>query len=127
MGKKIISTDTAPKAIGPYNQAVVFNQMVFVSGQIAIDPETGQINHQDIKTETTQVLKNLEAILIAAGSTLKKVLKVTIFVKNMQDYERINAVYSHYFAGEFSPARELVEVSALPKYVNIEISAIAAL
>jgi 2-iminobutanoate/2-iminopropanoate deaminase len=127
MEKKIIATEKAPKAIGPYNQAVAYNQMLFVSGQIALHPVTGELNQQDIESETKQVLDNLTAILKEAGSSLEKVLKVTIFVKNMQDYAKINAVYATYFIGETAPARELVEVSALPKYVNIEISAIAAL
>jgi 2-iminobutanoate/2-iminopropanoate deaminase len=127
MEKKIIATNKAPKAIGPYNQAVAYNQMLFVSGQIALHPVTGELNQQDIESETKQVLDNLTAILKEAGSSLEKVLKVTIFVKNMQDYAKINAVYATYFSGGNAPARELVEVSALPRYVNIEISAIAAM
>lgn len=112
--------------IGPYNQAVVHNNVVYISGQIAIDPATGDLVLDDIETETRQVLQNLKAILEAAGSGLEKVLKATVFVKDMNMFGRINAVYGEYFKPEFAPARELVQVSELPKFVNIEISVIAA-
>lgn len=112
--------------IGPYNQAVVHNNVVYISGQIAIDPATGDLVLDDIEAETRRVLQNLKAILEAAGSGLEKVLKATVFVKDMNMFGRINAVYGEYFKPEFAPARELVQVSELPKFVNIEISVIAA-
>ncbi len=111
--------------IGPYNQAVVHNNVVYISGQIAIDPATGDLVLDDIEAETRQVLQNLKAILEASGSGLEKVLKATVFVKDMNMFGRINAVYGEYFKPEFAPARELVQVSELPKFVNIEISVIA--
>lgn len=123
--KIIINTKNAPLPIGPYNQATVFNGMVFISGQIAIDPATNELVLDNIETETHRVLKNLGAILEAAGSGYEKVLKATVFVKDMNLFSRINAVYGEYFKPEFAPARELVQVSELPKFVNIEISVIA--
>ncbi len=123
--KQIVNTEKAPLPIGPYNQAVALNGLLFVSGQIAIDPASGQLVLDNIEAETHQVLKNLQAILEAAGSSLQKVLKSTVFVKDMELFGRINAVYGEYFQPEFAPARELVQVTALPKYVNIEISVIA--
>lgn len=123
--KSIINTPHAPLPIGPYNQATVYNGLVFVSGQIALDPATGALLLEDIETETHRVLKNVQAILEAAGSSLPQVLKATVFIKDMNLFGRINAVYAEYFAPEFAPARELVQVSELPKYVNIEISVIA--
>ncbi|MBL7780912.1 MAG: RidA family protein [Saprospiraceae bacterium] len=125
--KQIINTPNAPMPIGPYNQAVSFNGMLYVSGQIAIDPATGQLVLDNIEAETHRVLQNLQAILTAAGSSLEKVLKATVFVKDMELFGRINAVYGEYFKPEFAPARETVEVSALPKYVNVEISVIASI
>lgn len=125
--KQLINTPAAPLPIGPYNQAVAFNGLLFVSGQIAIDPATGDLVLADIETETHRVLKNLKAILEAAGSSLENVLKATVFVKDMNLFGRINVVYGEYFKPEFAPARELVQVSELPKFVNIEISVIAAL
>jgi 2-iminobutanoate/2-iminopropanoate deaminase len=125
--KNIIKTDTAPLPIGPYNQAVAFNGMLFVSGQIALDPKTGALVLDDIETETHRVLQNVQAILEAAGSSLDKVIKASVFVKDMNLFGRINAVYATYFAEATAPARELVQVSELPKFVNIEISVIAAL
>jgi 2-iminobutanoate/2-iminopropanoate deaminase len=123
--KKIIKTDKAPLPIGPYNQAVVANGFVYVSGQIAIHPATGDLVLSDIETETHQVLTNVRAILEAAGSDLDQVVKVSVFVKDMQMFGRINAIYAQYFREENAPARELVQVSELPKFVNIEISVIA--
>lgn len=123
--KSIINTPNAPLPIGPYNQATVFNGMLFVSGQIALDPATNTLVMDDIETETHRVLKNVQAILEAAGSSLKQVLKATVFVKDMGMFSRINAVYAEYFPSEVAPARELVQVSELPKYTNIEISVIA--
>ncbi len=124
--KKIISTTNAPAAIGPYNQAVAHNGVLYASGQIAIDPATGELVEGSIEEETHRVLKNVGAILEAAGCTYADALKVSVFVKNMNHFSRINAVYAEYFKPEFAPARELVEVANLPKYVNIEISVIAA-
>jgi 2-iminobutanoate/2-iminopropanoate deaminase len=123
--KQIINTPTAPLPIGPYNQAVVFNGMVFASGQIAIDPATNELVLDDIETETHRVLQNVQAILEAAGSSLEKVIKASVFVKDMNLFGRINVVYGEYFKPAFAPARELVQVSELPKFVNIEISVIA--
>ena len=125
--KQIINTPNAPMPIGPYNQAVSLNGMLDVSGQIAIDPATGQLVLDNIEAETHRVLQNLQAILAAAGSSLEKVLKATVFVKDMELFGRINAVYGEYFKPEFAPARETVEVSALPKFVNVEISVIASI
>ncbi len=125
--KQLINTPTAPLPIGPYNQAVAHNGLLFVSGQIAIDPATGELVLDNIEAETHQVLKNLKAIVEAGGSSLEKVLKATVFVKDMNLFGRINAVYGEYFKPEFAPARELVQVSELPKFVNIEVSVIASL
>lgn len=111
--------------IGPYNQATLFNGMLFVSGQIALDPVSGELVLDDIETETHRVLQNVKAVLDAAGSSLEKVLKASVFVKDMNLFGRINVVYGEYFKPEFAPARELVQVAELPKFVNIEISVIA--
>ncbi|HAD12661.1 MAG TPA: reactive intermediate/imine deaminase [Saprospirales bacterium] len=123
--KQLINTPNAPLPIGPYNQATSLNGLMFVSGQIAIDPATNDLVLDNIEAETHQVLRNLKAILEAGGSSLEKVLKATVFVKDMNLFGRINAVYGEYFKPEFAPARELVQVSELPKFVNIEISVIA--
>ena len=125
--KQLVNTPAAPLPIGPYNQAVAHNGILYVSGQIAIDPATGDLVLDSIETETHRVLQNLKAILEAAGSGLEKVLKATVFVRDMNLFGRINAVYGGYFKPEFAPARELVQVSELPKFVNIEISVIAEL
>jgi 2-iminobutanoate/2-iminopropanoate deaminase len=124
--KKIISTTKAPGAIGPYNQGIVHNGVLYASGQIAIDPSTGELVQGSIEEETHRVLKNIGGILEAAGCSYQDVLKASVFVKDMNHFSRINAVYAEYFKPEFAPARELVEVSNLPKFVNIEISVIAA-
>lgn len=125
--KQIINTPNAPAPIGPYNQSVAFNGLLFVSGQIAINPATGDLVLDSIEDETHRVLQNLRAILDAAGSSLEQVLKATVFVRDMNQFGRINVVYGEYFKPEFAPARELVQVSELPKFVNIEISVIAAM
>jgi 2-iminobutanoate/2-iminopropanoate deaminase len=121
--KKIISTDRAPAAVGPYAQAVQYGDLLFVSGQIAIDPESGQIVEGDIEVQTKQVMENLQAIIKEAGMTLQNVLKCSCFLKDMEDFVKFNAVYNGYFA-ESLPARETVEVGRLPKDVRVEVSAI---
>ena len=122
--KKIISTAHAPSGIGPYSQAVLAGGVLYTAGQIAIVPETRELNLSNITTETHQVMKNLEAILSAAEMDFSNVAKCTIFLKDMNQYAEINAVYSQYFS-ENPPAREAVQVSRLPKDVNVEISLIA--
>jgi 2-iminobutanoate/2-iminopropanoate deaminase len=123
--KQLIKTDKAPLPIGPYNQATVFGNMVYVSGQIALDPATGLLVNETLEAETHRVLQNVGAVLEAAGSSFEKVLKATVFIKDMHQFGRINAVYASYFEETTAPARETVEVSALPKFVNVEISVIA--
>ncbi len=124
MEKKIIRTDNAPAPIGPYNQAVQFGNLLFISGQIALDPKTGNLLQGDIKTETTQVMKNLEAILQQAGMDFTNIIKTSIFLMDMGQFAQVNEVYGSYF-GEMAPARETVQVSGLPKGVNVEISMVA--
>jgi len=125
MEKKIIRTDNAPAPIGPYNQAVQFGNMLFVSGQIALDPKTGELVQGDIKEETQMVMKNLEAVLQEAGMDFSNVLKTTIFLMDMGQFAQVNEVYGSYFQ-ENAPARETVQVAGLPKGVKVEISVIAA-
>ena len=122
--KKIISTPNAPKAIGPYSQAVMAENTLYCSGQIAINPNDGTLNNPDISTETNQIMQNLEAVLSEAEMTFENVVKCSIFLKNMEQYGDVNKVYTKYF-DENPPAREAVEVSKLPKNVNVEISLIA--
>lgn len=122
--KKIIATDKAPGAIGPYSQAVMFNGMLFTSGQIAINPASGEMVMESITAETTQVMKNLQAVLEAAGMDFSHVVKTSIFLGSMNDFQEVNAVYGSYFT-DAPPARETVEVACLPKNVNVEISMIA--
>lgn len=122
--KKIIYTAHAPEPIGPYSQAIQMGSTLYVSGQIAIDPATGEMVNDSIESETHQVLKNMGAILKEAGVSYSEVVKCSIFVSDMQNFGRVNAVYGEYFDTN-PPARETVEVSALPKYVNVEISCIA--
>lgn len=123
--KKIITTKNAPAPIGPYNQAVLCNNMLFISGQIAFNVATQTLETGNIKTETELVMQNLKAILNEAKFTFEQVVKTTIFIKNMNDFAEINAVYGAYFNSETAPARETVEVARLPKDVNVEISMIA--
>ncbi len=123
--KTIINTDKAPAPIGPYNQAVKVGNMIFTSGQIALDPKTGELHTTDIVTETKLVMDNVEAILKEAGMNFSNVVKSSIFIKDMNQFTTINEVYGSYFT-ENEPARETVEVARLPKDVNIEISVIAA-
>lgn len=124
MEKQVINTNSAPAPIGPYNQAVKAGSMLFVSGQIALNPETGQLVKDDIITETHQVMQNLRNILAEAEMDFSDVVKATIFIMDMNDFSQINEVYGKYFTGYF-PARETVQVAALPKGVNVEISVIA--
>ena len=123
--KKIISTKEAPEAIGSYSQALLKNNTLYSSGQIAINPVTGDLIMDNITNETNQVMKNIKAVLKAADMNFRNVVKSSIFMKNMEDYSEINKVYARYFKEE-PPAREAVEVSALPKNVNVEISIIAS-
>lgn len=125
MTKRIINTKNAPSPVGPYNQSILAGNTLYVSGQIAIDPQTGKLVMDSIERETHQVFANLSAILTEAGLTLQDVVKCSVFVSDMEMYSRINTVYSTYFTENIAPARELVEVANLPKYVNVEISAIA--
>lgn len=123
--KKIISTKNAPAAIGPYSQAILTNNTLYCSGQIAINPTTGDLVINNIKDETNQVMQNILAILKAANMNFNNVVKCSIFMKDMNHYSEINEVYSKYFDQD-PPAREAVQVSVLPKNVNVEISVIAA-
>mgnify|MGYP006347983705 FL=1 len=123
--KKIIYTDKAPAPIGPYNQAVLVGNTLYTSGQIALNPATMELVLDDIETETKQVMENMKAVLAAANMTFENVIKTTIFIMNMGDFARINAVYGSYFDDATAPARETVQVACLPKNVNIEISMIA--
>ena len=122
--KKIVSTPEAPKAIGPYSQAVVHDGIVYLSGQIAIDAATNQLIEGDVVAQTHRVLGNLKAVLEAAGSSLGAVLRTTVFLKDMADFSKMNAVYAEFFP-ENPPARSAVQVAALPKGGSIEIEAIA--
>lgn len=124
MKKTAIETAQAPAPIGPYNQAILVNDTLYVSGQIAINVSTGELVTENIIEETHQVMKNLEAILAAAGMSFQNVVKCSIFIKNMDDFATINEVYGQFFS-EMPPARETIEVARLPKNVNVEISCIA--
>lgn len=123
--KQIIQTAQAPAPIGPYNQAVLAGNTLYLSGQIALDPVSGELVSGSIEDETQQVMNNLKAVLEAAGMGFEQVVKASIFVKDMHQFSRINAVYGKYFDPQSAPARETVEVSNLPKFVNVEISVIA--
>ena len=127
MSKKIIHTDKAPAPIGPYNQAVMHGNMLYTSGQIAINPATGELEIEEIQAETTLVMENLKALLTAAGMNFNHVIKASIFVSNMHNFSKINEIYARYFDEDTAPARETVEVANLPKFVNVEISVIASL
>ena len=125
--KKIIFTENAPAPIGPYNQAVLTGNTLYTSGQIAINPKTGELVTANIEAETKQVMENLKAVLEAAGMTFENVVKTSIFIMNMGDFGTINTVYGSYFNEKTAPARETVQVACLPKNVNVEISVIAIL
>ena len=122
--KTIIETSNAPAPIGPYSQAVLSGNTLYTSGQIAIEPKTGELVMGSIEEETDQVMKNMKAVLAAAGMTFENVIKTSIFISDMDNFARINGVYDQYFTSDF-PARETVEVARLPKDVNVEISMIA--
>lgn len=131
MSKTVITTASAPAPIGPYNQAILSGNILFISGQIAIDPATGELVQGDIREETHRVMKNLQAILAQAGMDFGQVVKTTIFLTDMHQFAQVNEVYGSYFPATLPdgqsgyPARETVQVSALPKFVNVEISMIA--
>jgi len=123
--KKIIYTNKAPEPIGPYSQAILVGNTLYTSGQIPVNPSTGELVMNSIENETNQVMKNLEAVLNAANMTFDDVVKASIFISDMNNFSKINEVYSTYFKVETAPARETVEVAKLPKLVNVEISMIA--
>ena len=123
--KKIIKTLKAPAPIGPYNQAILSGNTLYTSGQIAINPLTGELNIKTIEEETTLVMENLRAVLAAAEMTFDHVIKTSIFISEMNNFSEINTIYGRYFNDDSAPARETVEVANLPKYVNVEISMIA--
>lgn len=125
--KKIIKTNNAPAPIGPYNQATLSGNTLYISGQIAINPTTNNLILDSIEAETTQVMENLKAVLTAADMTFENVVKTSIFISDMHNFSKINTVYGTYFNEDTAPARETVEVANLPKFVNVEISAIAIL
>tara|TARA_B100000029_G_C16862614_1_gene699923 strand:- start:22 stop:402 length:381 start_codon:yes stop_codon:yes gene_type:complete len=124
---KIVKTSKAPAAIGPYSQAVICNGFIFTSGQIAINPETGALVDNNIKSEIAQVIQNLDKILIEAGSSLSKIVKLNVYLKNLDDFPILNSVFEKTFKEDHYPARSTFEVSNLPKNVNIEIDAVAEL
>lgn len=123
--KKIIETKEAPAPIGAYNQAVLTNGTLYVSGQIALDAESGELITSDIQSEAKKVMENLKAVLKAADMNFSNVVKASIFLSDMENFSAVNEIYSSYFNHDTAPARECVQVAALPKYVNVEISAIA--
>ena len=125
MAKKIINTTDAPAPIGPYSQAVMYGDMLYTSGQIAIDPTSGEMVMDSIQAETRQVMENLKAVLAAADMSFENVIKTTIFLNDMGQFAEVNAIYGEYFDADTAPARETVQVANLPKYVNVEIGMIA--
>jgi 2-iminobutanoate/2-iminopropanoate deaminase len=124
MDKIVINTPNAPSPIGPYNQAILSGDTLYISGQICIDPVTNTLDNKDVQAETHRSMQNLKSILQAAGMGFRNVVKTTIFITDMKQFSDINEVYGRYFEGDY-PARETVQVSALPKFVNVEISMIA--
>ncbi len=125
--KKVIETTEAPAPIGPYNQAILVDNTLYASGQIALNPETMELVNEDIQAETTQVMKNLSEVLKAAGMDFTNVVKATIYLADMGDFSLVNEVYGGYFNDDEAPARETVQVAQLPKNVRVEISVIAIL
>lgn len=126
MAKKIISTDTAPMVVGPYSQAVAAGNFLFVSGQLPLHPQSGEIVGNDIAAQTRQSIENIRAVLAAAGVSLADVVKTTVFLRNMGDFARMNEVYQQYF-GDSAPARSTIEVANLPKNALVEIESIAVI
>ena len=126
MSKKIFETSNAPLPIGSYCQSMKVGDFVFCSGQIPIDPQTGQIVSEDIKQQTKQVIENIRAVLLSAGLDLKHVVKITIFLTSMEDYSQVNEVYASYFSAPFWPTRSCVQVAGLPQNAKIEIEALAS-
>jgi 2-iminobutanoate/2-iminopropanoate deaminase len=126
MQKQIVYSDNAPKPIGPYSHAVISGGFLFASGQIAIDPESGNLVVDNIESETKQVMKNIGVVLTAANLSFKNIVKTSIFLKNMDDFAKVNEVYATYFESDF-PARETLQVAKLPKDVNVEISITATM
>ena len=124
MEKTVITTKSAPAPIGPYNQAILVNNTLYISGQVCIDPTSNNLKNKDLQEETHQVMQNLKSILHEAGMSFNNVVKTTIFLTDMNRFSEVNEIYGKYFDGDF-PARETVQVSALPKFVNVEISMIA--
>jgi 2-iminobutanoate/2-iminopropanoate deaminase len=124
MAKKIIATDAAPKAVGPYSQAVQTGNLLFLSGQLALNPQNGEMVGADVTTQTRQVIENIKAVLAAAGASLTDVVKTTVFLQNMTDFAAMNDVYKQFF-GESAPARSTVEAAKLPKNALVEIESIA--
>ena len=124
MERKVIQTTQAPEPIGPYNQAIFAGDTLYISGQICIDPPSGELKNRDLQEETHRVMQNLKSILSEAGLNFGHVVKTTIFLIDMKKFGEVNEIYGKYFEGNF-PARETVQVSALPKFVNVEISMIA--
>ncbi len=124
MEKQIINTANAPSPIGPYNQAILAGDTLYISGQICIEPSTGNLKNKDIQEETHQVMQNIKSILSEAGMNFGHIVKTTIFITDMNQFGQVNEVYGRYFERIF-PARETVQVAALPKFVNVEISMIA--
>ena len=123
--KQIISTSNAPSPIGPYSQAVLYGNTLYTSGQVAVNPQSGEFITETISSETTQVMENLKAVLTAGGMTFDHVVKTSIFISDMNDFAAINAIYGTYFDEANAPARETVQVARLPMDVNVEISMIA--
>jgi 2-iminobutanoate/2-iminopropanoate deaminase len=124
MERTPINTDKAPAAIGPYNQAIRFERFIFTSGQIPLDPATGEIVGKDVQEQTHRVMQNLQAVLSSAGSSLDNIIKTTVFLANMQDFQQMNAVYASYFSG-IAPARSAVAVAELPRKALVEIECVA--
>ncbi len=125
-GLRSISTERAPKAIGPYSQGVAAGGLLFLSGQVPLDPTTGEMVRGSVEQEVTRVLENLQAVLLAAGASLERVVRTTVYLTDLKDFEAVNAVYARFF-GASRPARSTVQVSALPKGARVEIDAVASL
>ena len=124
MDKIVIRTHNAPEPIGPYSQAVLVGELLYISGQICIDPATNELKNSNVQEETRQVMENLKAILTAADTGFNNVVKTSIFITDMNQFSAVNEVYNTYFDGDY-PARETIQVAALPKFVNVEISMVA--